>query len=237
MKTFNIYCDESCHLENDQQQVMILGALCCPAELSRSIAKGIKAVKVKHNLSPTFEIKWTKVSPGKLDFYMDLLDFFFQEKHLHFRALIVPDKTKLCHDAFKHDHDTWYYKMYFELLKVLLNPQDRFRVYLDIKDSRSGDKVAKLHEVLSNNNYDFERQIVGKIQNVHSHEIEQVQLADLLIGCVLAANKNNNESFSKRALVEKMRDVLECCLTQSTPLWQRKVNLFRWSSREVKNGE
>lgn len=236
MKAFNIYCDESCHLDHDHQRVMILGALSCPADLSRSIAQQIIAIKVKHNLSPTFEIKWTKVSPGKLDFYTDLLDYFLEENQLLFRALIVPDKSILCHQAFQHDHDTWYYKMYFELLKVLLNPQDRYRIYLDIKDSRSGDKVAKLREVLCNNAYDFERQVVERIQNVHSHEIQQVQLADLLIGCVLAANKNDNASYAKRALVEKLRDVLECCLTRSTPLWQKKVNLFRWSGREVKNG-
>ncbi len=28
----NISCDESCHLENDNQKVMILGAVWCPFE-------------------------------------------------------------------------------------------------------------------------------------------------------------------------------------------------------------
>ncbi len=28
----NIYCDESCHLENDNQKVMVLGAVWCPFE-------------------------------------------------------------------------------------------------------------------------------------------------------------------------------------------------------------
>ena len=123
MNTFNIYCDESCHLENDQQQVMVLGAVWCPENFSRSIAKRIKAIREKHDLSPTFEIKWTKVSPAKIDFYMDVLSYFFEASELYFRALIIPNKTKLLHDAFNHDHDTWYYEMYVELLKVLLNPQ------------------------------------------------------------------------------------------------------------------
>jgi hypothetical protein len=236
MKTFNIYCDESCHLENDRQQVMILGAIWCPEDLSRSIAKRIKAIKTKHNLSPTFEIKWTKVSPGKIDFYMDLLSYFFEEKELHFRALIIPDKTKLCHSAFTQDHDTWYYKMCFELLKVLLNPHDHYRIYLDIKDSKSGEKVKKLREVLSNNSYDFQRKIVERIQNVHSHEIEQIQLTDLLIGCVLAANRNNKMSAAKGALVERMRELSEYCLTRTTLIQEKKVNLFRWSASEVNNG-
>lgn len=236
MKIFNIYCDESCHLENDHQQVMVLGAIWCSEDHSRSIAKRIKGIKTKHNLSPTFEIKWTKVSPGKIDFYMDLLSYFFEEDALNFRALIIPNKTKLCHSAFQQDHDTWYYKMYFELLKVLLYPHDRYRIYLDIKDSKSGEKVTKLHEVLSNNNYDFQRQIIERIQNVHSHEIEQVQIADLLIGCVLAANRDSEVSNAKKALVEKMREFSGYCLTRTTLIREKKVNLFRWSATEVNNG-
>lgn len=235
MKNINIYCDESCHLENDHQQVMILGAVWCPKDSSRSIAKRIKAIKIKHQLSTSFEIKWTKVSPGKIDFYIDLLSYFFEEDELNFRALIIPDKTKLCHSEFKHDHDTWYYKMYFELLKALLNPYDRFQIYLDIKDSKSGEKVTKLHEVLANNSYDFQRQIIERIQNVHSHEIEQVQLADLLIGCILAANRNGEISAAKKALVEKMREFSDC-LTRTTPYREKKVNLFRWTATEANNG-
>ncbi len=27
--TFNVYCDESCHLENDHQKAMVLGVVWC----------------------------------------------------------------------------------------------------------------------------------------------------------------------------------------------------------------
>ena len=30
--TYNIYCDESCHLRNDGQKAMVLGALWCPLD-------------------------------------------------------------------------------------------------------------------------------------------------------------------------------------------------------------
>lgn len=236
MKTFNIYCDESCHLENDQQKVMLLGAIWCPEDLSRTISRQIKAIKKKHGFSPTFEIKWTKVSPAKIDFYMDVLNYFFEENNLFFRALIIPDKTQLRHDAFNHDHDTWYYKMYFDMIKVLLNPQDRYRIYLDIKDSKSGEKVAMLHDVLCNNAYDFQRQIIERVQTVRSHEVEQLQLADLLIGCVLAANMDQERSEAKKALMERMQQLSGYCLTRTTLIRERKVNLLRWQAAEATNG-
>ncbi|MCK4356448.1 DUF3800 domain-containing protein, partial [Candidatus Bipolaricaulota bacterium] len=70
-QVFNIYCDESCHLEHDRQKVMVLGAVWCPFEKARETAQAIRAIKEKHGLGREFEIKWTKVSPGKIDFYID----------------------------------------------------------------------------------------------------------------------------------------------------------------------
>ena len=38
MSELNVYCDESCHLENDHQKVMVLGAVTCPRDKAREIA-------------------------------------------------------------------------------------------------------------------------------------------------------------------------------------------------------
>lgn len=90
--SFNIYCDESCHLENDGHQVMILGAAWCPTSNTREIAQRIREIEKRHGLPGDFEVKWTKVSPAKLGLYMDLVDYFFDDDDLHFRAVIIPDK-------------------------------------------------------------------------------------------------------------------------------------------------
>lgn len=228
---FNIYCDESCHLQNDHQQVMVLGAVWCTLEKTREIAIRIREIKKRHKLAASFEIKWAKVSPAKQMFYMDLVDYFFDDDDLHFRALIVPDKLKLRHEAFSQDHDTWYYKMYFDLLKVLFNPDNEYRIYLDIKDTRSSDKVTMLHEALCNNMYDFERKIIKSIQTIRSHEVEQVQLADLLIGVVGYANRHLTTNSAKLALVERMQHRSHYSLTKTTLLREDKVNLFVWKVR------
>ena len=141
MTVYNIYCDENCHMENDHQQVMILGAVWCPLEKSQELSKRLREIKGRHGIRSEFETKWTKVSPAKKDFYIDLIDYFFDNEHLHFRALIIPDKSMLQHEKFGQDHDTWYYKMYFDMLKVILSPDDCYRIYLDIKDTRGASKV------------------------------------------------------------------------------------------------
>lgn len=231
---FNIYCDESCHLEHDGQSAMVLGAVWCPLDKTREIAVRIREIKRKHLLAPGFEVKWTKVSPGKKQFYLDLLDYFFDDDDLHFRALVVPDKTKLNHEAFpEQDHDAWYYKMYFDMLKVVLSPKSRYRIYLDIKDTRGAEKVKKLHDVLCNNLYDFSREIVEWVQLVHSHEIEQLQLADLLIGAVSYMNRGLHSNAGKQALVDRMKQRSGYSLTKTTLLREDKVNLLRWQAQEV----
>ena len=229
-QTYNIYCDESCHLEKDRQAAMVLGAVWCPLDKAAEIAVRLREIKSHHGMKPGFETKWTKVSPAKKQFYLDLMDYFFDDDDLHFRALVVPEKAKLQHAAFGQTHDQWYYKMYFDLLKVILSPEARYRVYLDVKDTQGAAKIAKLHEVLANSLYDFSRQIVERVQLVRSHEVELMQLTDLLAGAVSYVNRGLNANAGKVALVERMRERSRYSLTRTTLLRENKVNLFRWEA-------
>ena len=65
MEIFNVYCDESCHLENDHQKAMVLGAVWCPLEKIREISVRLREIKKRHGLPSDFEVKWTKISPAK----------------------------------------------------------------------------------------------------------------------------------------------------------------------------
>lgn len=229
---FNIYCDESCHLENDHQKVMVLGAVWCPLEKVKEISVRIREIKKNHKLSPDFEIKWTKVSPAKVQFYLNIVDYFFDDDDLHFRALIVPDKSKLRHEFFGQTHDEWYYKMYFDMLKVILKPEARYRIYLDIKDTRGAAKVKKLHDVLSNNMYDFSREIIERVQLVRSHEVEILQLTDLLIGAVSYINRGLSGNKGKVAIVNRIKQRSRYSLTKTTLLREDKVNILQWQPSE-----
>lgn len=231
-KVINVYCDESCHLENDHIPVMVLGAVWCPADKTLGISDSLRSIKIRHGLKPEFETKWTKVSPSKIDFYLEIVNFFFDNVDLHFRALIVPDKSKLVHEAFQQTHDVWYYKMYFDMLKVILEPEVCYRIYLDIKDTQGGAKVAKLREVLCNNIYDFSREIIERIQLVQSREVEILQLADLLIGAVGYVNRGLEGSPAKIELIELMKHRSGYCLNRTTLLRENKLNLLIWHASE-----
>lgn len=227
LEVFNVYCDESCHLESDQQPVMSLGAIWCPAEDVSPATQRIREIKVKHGFAPLSELKWTKISPGNLPLYLEVLDYFFDTASLSFRCLVA-NKKGLRHGDYQQTHDEWYYKMYFTMLQAILRPRACFRIFMDIKDSRSGAKVNKLHDILAHNLYDFSRDIVEKVQVIRSHEVELMQLSDVLIGAVSAVNRGSITSPAKHAFVDRMRQRSGYSLTKSTLLQERKVNVFHW---------
>ncbi|GAB2514567.1 DUF3800 domain-containing protein [Microbulbifer agarilyticus] len=228
---FNIYCDESCHLENDGQKAMVLGAVWCPKDKRQEISKRIREIKVKHRLSPSFEVKWTKISPSKFSFYLDLVDYFFDDDDLHFRGVVIPDKRHLNHEMHGQSHDEWYYKMYFVLLKTIFDPEGKYSVYIDIKDTLGNEKVEKLHEVLCNNAFDFSRKMIGKIQRVHSHEVDLLQLADLLIGALSYLHRDLEESRAKSQIINRIRERSGYQLLRNTLLREDKFNLLVWNGR------
>lgn len=226
---YNIYCDESCHLENDGQKAMVMGAVWCSKENTDKINNEIREIKQKHKLSRYFEIKWIKVSIAKIDFYREVIEYFFNNADLHFRAVVIPDKSIINHEMFNQTHDDWYYKMYFTLLNKIIAPRDENYIYLDIKDTRSAGKVRLLETVLRNSEYDFESQIIKRVQNIHSHESQQMQLSDLLIGAVSYENRNLNSSSAKVGITELIKAKTGYSLKKSTLLTENKFNIFIWN--------
>jgi len=230
---FNIYCDESCHLEHDRLGVMVLGAVWCPQARVAGLAQEARNLKRQFGLATDWELKWVKVSAGRIDYYQALLNWFWQTEDLHFRALLVPDKSKLDHGGHNQTHDDWYYKMYFDMLKVIIDPKREYNIYLDLKDTRGAAKVKKLHEVLCNSHYDFAQSVIRRVQLVRSHEVELLQLADFLSGLIAYVNRDLKTSKSKLALVEQLQTASGYSLRRSTLLRENKINLFRWHAREA----
>lgn len=230
IQTYNVYCDESCHLENDDEKAMVLGAVWCPVSKRLSIANRLREIKKKHGLAADFETKWTKIGMSKIEFYMDLIDYFFDDDDLHFRGLVIPDKSTLDHTSFEQSHDEWYYKMYFVMLKTIFEPGSQYRVFIDIKDTLGHEKIRKLHDVLCNNAYDYSRKTIAHIQRINSHEAEQLQLADLLIGALSYLHRNLEGSKAKLLLIERIRERSGYQLTRNTLLREPKFNLMIWAA-------
>lgn len=232
-ETFNIYCDESCHLPNDGNSVMVLGGVWCPKNKTRKINDDIRNIKRKYNIGT--EMKWVKISEAKKQAYFDLIEYFFKQDDLHFRVLVVDNKNAINHAIYHQTHDDWYYKMYFNMIKVILNPSDTYNIYLDIKDTKSKTKIRKLQEVLSNNMYDFSGQVIANMQVIRSHEVEIMQITDILIGAVAYVSRNLNGVIAKNEVIDLIRKRSGYSLSKNTLLRENKLNVFHLQLSEGGN--
>lgn len=232
MSEFNIYCDESCHLPNDSADVMVLGALVCPTEKVRTVSVDLKAIKIRHGIQTTSEIKWTKVTESNLAFYQDVVTYFFDQDFLGYRAVVAKGKSQLDHQVFGQDHDTWYFKMYFLLLQHLLDSRHGFNIFIDVKDTRSQAKTKKLHDVLCNKNYDFDRRIIKSVKTVVSHDTPSLQITDLLTGALSYLHREMSSNSGKTSLIDLMKRKSGKSLERNTLLSERKFNLLVWNPQK-----
>jgi hypothetical protein len=211
---------------------MVLGAVVCPKNHARDVAVSLRDVRVRHGLSPHLELKWGGVSPSKLDFFLDIVAVFWDDPLLRYRGVIAP-KQDLKHESFGQTHDDWYHKMYYQLLRHLItsNGDDRFRVFVDIKDTKSAVKLRHLHDVLCNGAYDFDQEVLEDIQALRSHEVALIQLTDFLTGALSYAARQNHDSQAKLQIVRAFEGRTGRPLNQTTWLSEKKMNIFAWEPR------
>lgn len=195
-KTFNIYCDESCHLQHDHKKFMFLGSVSSAYPQVKRHCRRIEELKRSHNFYA--EIKWANVSMSKLRFYLDLVDYFF-DTDLCFRAIGI-EKSRIKCDDFNTSFDDFYYKMYYQLLNYNIDTLCHYNVYLDIKDTLSALKVRRLKEIL---NVKFG--VFRNVQNIRSDESLLMQLADFLMGAIsYNVNEEVKANPAKVLIIEKI---------------------------------
>lgn len=221
----NIYCDESCHLENDNSKVMGIAGISCPDYAKESIYNDIKSIKQEFNINIHREIKWNKVSKGKIDYYKKLVNYFFDNDLLRFRGVILPDKQNLNHNKYNQTHDIFYYKMYYYVISYFLVESDNINVYIDIKDTCSQNKVDKLKEVLDNKSK-YQDNSIKKIQQIRSHENSILQLTDLILGAIIYRNRNLNTSSAKMEICDLIEKKSGSNLKETSYLRNSKFNLL-----------
>lgn len=215
-KTFNIYCDESCHIENDHKKYMFLGSTSVAYNQVKLHTERINELKKKHHFYA--EIKWSNVSKSKIRFYLELVDYFFATD-LQFRTVGI-EKAKINNQQFNQTFDDFYYKMYYYLLNHNLNSLYNYNVYLDIKDTLSAYKVNKLKEVL---NAKFG--IFRTVQNMRSHESIIMQVTDFMMGAIsYLHNEEDKKNSAKIQIIDKMKH--HCNDALLTTNYSNKLNLF-----------
>lgn len=168
-KTFNIYCDESTHLEHDRHPYMLYGYISIASNQIKICKEQIKAIKAKHGYDG--ELKWTNIHDKTFEMYKELVEYFFMTD-MNFRAVIV-DKSQIDETRPEYTFNDFYFRMYFQLLHHEIDLENTYNIYFDIKDTCSQEKLRKLKDILKWN------ASIRNFQFVRSHESSFLQLADV----------------------------------------------------------
>ncbi|WP_104695979.1 DUF3800 domain-containing protein [Helicobacter salomonis] len=228
MQEYKIFCDESNHLDYTPSlgsKVMVLGAISLPSSELASINQTIKDLKRQFNHQK--ELKWTKLIQNQRGFYDALLELFFSSGHLRFQAILIPDKQKLVHDRYNQSNpDIFYYKMFYYVLRNLIEPQTAIKIYLDHKDSKCAVRMRELERVL---HHHYKNTIQAQCFTAKSHQSQIIQLADLLIGAIAYKARDDipHQSAIKNHVAQKIEEWAGFRLEEGTPPWESKFNVFK----------
>ena len=102
----------------------------------------------------------------------------------------------------------------------------------DIKDTRGREKLRKLEEVIRNANYDFSREVIRRVQHIHSHDVNLLQLADLLVGSLAYHWRHLDSSAAKLTILSDIIENTGYSLNVNTLPSERKFNLCVWRPHE-----
>ena len=225
---FDIYCDESrqeyfaARPADGQERFVLIGGLWVIAEKRELLKDQIKQLRAAHNVHGEF--KWTRVSPSRLSFYLNLVDLFFASDAIRFRCLVLPANQL---DAIRFhggDNELMFYKFYYQLLHHWLLDFNTYRIFTDLRTNRVQQRLEKLREVLDASNR-FAN--IASVQALPSEQLDLLQLADMLIGAVGYRFHSEKSSSAKLDVMRKIEAQLGHPI-QPTRKNEEKFNVYCW---------
>ncbi len=227
---YDIYCDESrqdlivekSSIKKNNRYICI-GGIMIPNDAREHLKSEIKNLKKQHSVYG--ELKWGNVSSNKIDFYLDLIDLFFNLDSINFRTVVI-DATEIDNDLFNSsDHELGYYKFYYQLLYHWINPYDKYYVFTDYKTNKDGTRLNLLKAIL---NKVWHSPCIEIVQAIDSRQSLSLQLQNILMGAV--GYKYNygieGKSIAKQALIRRIEWHLGHDIS-STSKDYKKFNIFK----------
>lgn len=222
---YNLYSDESCHCLNDGAENMILGTLWCKREDAKFISSKIKDLKRQFNIPTYQEIKWTKLSPSKINLYIEIINLFFSIESLYLRC-IVANKSNLEHEQYHQTHTDWYYKMYWISYKWItqMNSNDTcYYWFMDPKDHNVCTDTRILEQISNHT-----KGSLTLIEPLDSSQNNLMQMVDILIGCINCLNNKLNISLAKKNVSTHFFNKSGITLQKNSIYTEKKVNILYW---------
>ena len=235
IRQINFYSDESCHLQFDGNPVMTLAAVYCSKGRVKNISFSIRSIKHKFGVNPYTELKWNKVSPCNLTMYKEIVDYIAENTFIKIRLIIAKHKKDIIsNEGVFGSYDSWYSKMYYNLLKYPLQmitfykDYDVVNLFIDKKDTLSKQRNSNLAKYLSFTTP--QKNIKTFVSDSKEHEL--IQIADLIAGAASFSYRSVQQSDAKRVLSEYIQKRLNIDFKNTSKIKEYRANVFIWNGRD-----
>lgn len=220
---YEVYCDESCWealFNKSSHKYTVIGGIWIRAEFRDEIKSFIKALKSKYGLHG--ELKWNRVCPSSIELYKELIDFFFDNGNVRFRAICIKTED-VNNDRFNEGNgELGFYKFYFQLLNNWVSGDHTYAIFIDHKVNGYQHRVHDLKRILGYTSVAS----ISQVQALPSEESLLIQMADVLIGAVAAAFNNATvKSESKQTIIAQIKDRIGHDI-KATSSSEDKFNIF-----------
>ena len=219
---FEVYCDESnpefFKSRLDGENYVLIGSIWIKAEDRPAHKTAIKLIREHHQVGGEF--KWTRLSPSRVEFYTEIVDWFFGASEARFRIIVLP-VIELDDKLHKYDNELAFYKFYYQVLHHWILDHNNYRIFVDTRTNRLHERLKTLERCLNYANLTSE----VTIQALPSDELDLIQVADVLIGAVGYSFHGRKESKAKLQVVEAIKKKIggEIRTTRKT---EEKFNVF-----------
>ncbi|WP_301425328.1 DUF3800 domain-containing protein [Bacteroides caecimuris] len=225
-KAYSIFCDESCHLQFDNSDVMCIGAIIVPDALLDTCKHELKRIKSKYGI--LHELKWNTVSRTHLAMYDEILRLFF-ESPMTFRSVLIKNKSNIqAHSLGRDEYNRFYYSVIERLIRFSIrhnsDSANFYRIFLDLKDNHGKIKLASIHNELTR--MIGTNDIIQSLQNIRSHESQFIQLADIIIGAITYRARGLSGSEAKIHIVKFIEELSGYQLDEGTEPGDDKFAIY-----------
>ena len=142
---------------------------------------------------------------------------------------MVIDKERLNHKKYNQTENDFYHKAYYEMLKYIINRNNSYNIYPDIKDTNS----YYYHQVMLNylkiKILDTNNEIIKKVQPIKSYEAPILQINDILIGALSYSYRKLSDNDAKLNIIKKIDSLYPDNLDETS--YSEKFNIFMWKPR------
>lgn len=240
-----IFIDES---RLSKGRFQLFGSFWIPREKQPEFNQGFWRLWDQEFPSRRSELKWTKVSKGKLLTYKKFIEFFLTSAQADFRCVVLDTHAldyKGYHDG---DKELGFYKFLYFFLSRNIEKDYKYRevhspyqIFID-RRRKEGDvevgRLSALKTILNNRLDDSCVEVIApcvkNVEAIDSLESPEVQIVDVILGAVGYAWEGFQTSPAKLALIKHIENLFGLRLKDETPYLTERINIWKFKLRPKK---